>query len=60
MTPTLRKRHFQIWLTLAVIMPILFVLAVLVIPQPVYQDTLYQDTETVQPAVNKEPKDNAQ
>lgn len=42
MVPALRKRHRRIWLTLSVIMPVLFVLAVLVIPEPTYQEKLYQ------------------
>lgn len=42
MTPTLRKRHRLVWLLLAIALPVLFVLALLSIPQPVMQDTLYQ------------------
>ena len=45
MVPALRKRHRRIWLVLAVIMPLLFVAAVLVIPRPAYQNELYQSTE---------------
>lgn len=40
MVPTLRKKHRIIWLILAVLLPVLFVAAVLVIPQPVYQEEL--------------------
>jgi hypothetical protein len=42
MVPSLRKKHRLIWIALAVLLPFLFVAALLVIPQPVYQDELPQ------------------
>ncbi len=42
MNLSLRKRHRQMWLVLGIILPLLFVAAVLVIPRPVYQEKLYQ------------------
>ncbi len=53
---TLRKRHRQIWLILAIILPLLFVAAVLVIPRPVYQEKLYQNTEKETPTPTASPK----
>ena len=53
MTPTQRKRHRQIWLALCILLPLGFVAAVLVLPQPVAQDNLYQ------PAVSGEPESEA-
>ena len=60
MIPTLRKRHRQIWLILAIILPLLFVAAVLVIPRPVYQEQLYQKAKKetlIQPVFPKQKKD---
>ncbi len=58
MTPDLRKRHRLIWIVLAVILPVLFVLAVLVIPkQPAVQDTLYQapaKTQSTNPQIDNQ------
>lgn len=42
MVPSLRTKHRLIWIILAVLLPALFVAAVLVIPQQVYQDELPQ------------------
>ena len=52
MTPSLRKRHLLIWLVLAILMPVLFVAAILVSPEPAYQEELYQ--EPADQAVNQE------
>ena len=48
MDQTLRKRHRQIWIALAILLAILFVAAIMVIPQEVDQDILYQDTESIE------------
>ena len=48
MDQTLRKRHRQIWIALAILLTILFVAAIMVIPQEVDQDILYQDTESIE------------
>ena len=55
MVPSLRKKHRLIWIILAVLLPVLFVAAVLVIPQPVYQDKLppsIKETDSEIPAFN--------
>ncbi len=44
MKPSLRKRHRIIWLLLAVVIPVLFVLAILYLPERVYQEQLFQET----------------
>ncbi len=44
MIPAQRKRHRIIWLVFAILLPILFVLTVLVIPKPVTQPELYQES----------------
>ena len=43
MVLSLRKAHRRIWIALAVILPILFLVAILVIPDEAKQETLYQD-----------------
>ena len=48
MDQTLRKRHRQIWIALAILLASLFVAAIMVIPQEVDQDILYQDTESIE------------
>ena len=50
MSPKLRKRHRLVWTILAILLPVLFLLAIWSIPQPVVQETLYQSpsTETIQ------------
>ena len=40
-----RKRHRRIWIILAIVLPILFVLAVLAIPEKTIQNKLYQPIE---------------
>jgi flagellar basal body-associated protein FliL len=60
MIPTLRKRHRQIWLVLAIILPLLFVAAVLVIPRPVYQEKLYQQPAKETSAEPNQEKRNTQ
>ena len=65
MIPSLRKRHRRVWLVLAIAMPLLFVAAVMVVPQPVYQDKLYQPAATTEEAATKpapvnHQKDNQQ
>ncbi|MEL6356349.1 MAG: hypothetical protein AAFQ37_05370 [Bacteroidota bacterium] len=44
MTPTQRKGHRLIWAILAIALPILFFWAIQVIPQPVTQEKLYQES----------------
>lgn len=39
MTPTLRKRHRLIWIILAIALPFLYTLAIVNIPQTVYDDS---------------------
>ena len=41
MTPTLRKRHRIFWMILAIVLPILFLAAILSIPDEVTQEELY-------------------
>ncbi len=48
MIHTLRKRHRMIWLVLAIALPVLYLLAISVIPEKVTQEKLYQ-----QPAQSK-------
>ncbi len=48
MSPSLRKRHRLIWWVLALLLPLLFIGAILVIPKPAHQDTLYQAPNTTQ------------
>lgn len=45
MTPSLRKRHRFIWIILAIVLPILFGLAIRGIPQPVHQKVLFQQSQ---------------
>jgi len=56
MTPTQRKRHRQIWLAFLFLLPLGFVAAVFVLPQPVAQDTLYQPSVSGEPETET-PKD---
>ena len=42
MTPSLRKRHRIIWMLLAIVLPLLFLAAVLSIPEKATQEKLYQ------------------
>ena len=42
MHPTLRKRHRIIWIIIAVVLPLLFITAIMVIPKKVKQEKLYQ------------------
>lgn len=39
---SLRKRHRTIWYILAILLPILFALAIWLVPNQLYQDKLYQ------------------
>ena len=48
MDPSLRKTHRRIWIVLAILLPVLFVVAILVLPKDVEQDTLYQDADPAQ------------
>ena len=41
MTPALRKRHRIFWMILAIVLPLLFLAAVLSIPETVTQEELY-------------------
>jgi len=51
MTPSLRKRHRVIWLILALLLPLLFGLAIWSIPKDAVQEKLYQSTSSIsQPA----------
>ena len=43
MVPSLRKTHRRIWILLAVVLPVLYIAAILVIPDEVTQEKLYQD-----------------
>lgn len=43
-----RKRHRLIWVIMAVLIPILFTLAVLWLPKEVHQDQLFQAEEEIQ------------
>lgn len=43
MVPTQRKRHLVVWVTLAILLPILVFWAFSVIPQTATQDKLYQE-----------------
>jgi len=43
-----RKRHRMIWMIMAVVLPILFTLAILWLPKEVYQDQLFQPKENIQ------------
>ena len=51
MIPSLRNRHRLIWIGLSLLLPLLFVAAVLVIPQTAYQDLLPQATAEAYPTV---------
>ncbi len=59
MNPSLRKIHRRIWIAFAVILPVLFVAAVLVIPDEVKQEILYQNVESGQ-IQQKEVEDSIQ
>ena len=48
MDPSLRKTHRRIWIILAIILPIIFVLAIMVIPKDAEQEVLYQDVDPIQ------------
>lgn len=41
MTPALRKYHRTIWMILAIVLPLLFIAAILSIPEKVTQEELY-------------------
>ena len=43
MIPAQRKRHFWTWLIMAILLPILFFLALSVLPKNAYQEKLYQE-----------------
>jgi hypothetical protein len=43
-----RKRHRVAWMIMAVLLPILFALAMLWLPKEVYQDQLFQSKENIQ------------
>ncbi len=43
MVPSLRKAHRRIWIILAVLLPVFYVAAILVIPNEAKQEILYQD-----------------
>ena len=44
---TQRKRHRLIWMVMAVLLPILFILAIVWLPQEVYQEDLPQVEEKI-------------
>ena len=48
MVPSLRKTHRRIWILLAILLPILYVAAIVVIPDEVEQEVLYQDSDSTQ------------
>lgn len=59
MAPFLRKRHLMFWLILAIILPILFILSIMTIPEPVYQEQLYQSAAPDYPQESSlEPSNN--
>lgn len=43
MKPSLRKRHRNMWLILAILMPVLFLLSVLVIPEKAVEKTPFPE-----------------
>ena len=45
MQPALRKRHKIIWIILAIVLPILFITAILNIPKKITQEKLFHKTE---------------
>ena len=45
---SLRKAHRRIWLFLALLLPILFVAAILILPKDAEQNILYQDADPEQ------------
>ena len=45
MDPSLRKTHRRIWIVLAILLPILFITAMMAIPDEVEQEVLYQDVD---------------
>lgn len=42
MHPSLRQKHKMIWLIWAIVIPLLFIAAIMVIPKKVKQEKLYQ------------------
>ncbi len=48
MDTSLRKTHRRIWIVFAVILPVLFIAAVIAIPKGINQEVLYQDVDPVQ------------
>jgi hypothetical protein len=59
MDPSLRKTHRRIWIVFAVLLPVLFVVAILVIPDEAEQEVLYQDVDPTQ-ILQKKPEDSSQ
>lgn len=59
MDPSLRKTHRRIWIVLAVLLPILFIAAIMVIPDEVEQEVLYQDADPAEIQL-KGPEDSSQ
>ena len=58
MVPSLRKAHRRIWIILAILLPILYIAAILVIPDEVEQEILYQDLDPNQIQQQKQQDSN--